>query len=87
MTAVRQMIPDSITPESFALEIAKHIQGLTIEKPLTAKEAADHLKLTHRTFLDRVRADFYPKDVIHRDKKSGCYYFFASELNAYIKSL
>jgi hypothetical protein len=87
MSVVRQMTPLETNPEQFAQEVARIIKSIYTEKPLTAKEAADHLNLKYRTFMDRVRDGKYPKEVVHKDRISGEYYFFPSELNQYLKSL
>lgn len=87
MTTVRQMTAFEMNPEAFAQEVAIRIKSIYTEKPLTAKEAAAHMNLTYRTFSNRVKKGKYPKEIVHKDRISGEYYFFPSELNQYIKSL
>jgi excisionase family DNA binding protein len=59
------------------LQLALKLQS---ERPLTVKDAAQFLSIHQDTLLDRVKAGL-PH---HRDGKT--FYFYPSELNAYIKS-
>lgn len=86
MTQVRQMNP-IVSPELLAQEIIKEVKAALIEKPMTKKEAAEHLNITYATLERRIRNSVYPDYLVHKDPVSGHLYFFASELNQYLKSL
>lgn len=58
-------------------------QKKPIEKPLTKQEAADYLRVHVTTFEARIRNRKLPLSLRHIN--GGTTYFFASELEAFIK--
>jgi len=58
-------------------------QKKPIEKPLTKQEAADYMRIHITTFDDRFRNNVLPTTLRHYN--GGTIYFFASELEAFIK--
>lgn len=64
--------------------IRKEVKGYMVEEPLTAKQAAAYLKITEWTMRDRIKKGSLPASLIHRS--GGTVYFFASELEQYLKN-
>lgn len=64
--------------------VENRLKGYVVEKPITAKEAADYLNITEKTLWERFRTKKMPSKLIHR--AGGSAHFFASELHQYIKS-
>jgi hypothetical protein len=58
-------------------------QKRTIEKPLTKQEAANYLRISLSTLDERFRSQALPTSLRHYN--GGTIYFFASELEAFIK--
>lgn len=54
-----------------------------VEKPLTRREAADFLKIKLSAFQNRINRGDIPAKLIH--KNGGTPYFFASELEQFLK--
>lgn len=54
-----------------------------IERPLTKDAAAEYLSISVRTFDQRIADGKIPTKLIHRN--GGTPYFFASELEAFLK--
>jgi hypothetical protein len=51
------------------------------EKPLTRKQAAQHMQITAEKFSKLIREGLIPKDYVHYIGGIGQPRFFASELN------
>jgi len=58
-------------------------QKKPFEKPLTREEAAAFLRITARTLDNRIKSNVLPTDLRHYN--GGTIYFFASELEAFLK--
>jgi hypothetical protein len=72
-TGIRQQVADGLN----------ELKGFVIEKPLTRKEAASHLRIAMTAFNNRLRSGAIPSKYVH--KNGGTLYFYASELNAMVK--
>lgn len=64
--------------------VKSEIRGYVVEEPLTVKQAAAYLKVTEGTLWKRIDRGAIPTSVVHRS--GGGVYFFASELEAYLKN-
>lgn len=63
--------------------VRDEMKGYVVETPFTAREAAAYLRITEKTLWERIRKGKMPADLVHRS--AGSVYFFASELEAYLK--
>lgn len=100
MTALREsdltprILPDSILHVMSDDQLDKLIQKAIqegfergqkkpFEKPLTKKEAADYMRVHIKVFNKRFKSGELPANLRHYN--GGTIYFFASELEAFIK--
>ena len=69
--------------ESLREIVRDELKSYIVEKPMTTREAAAYLRITEKTLWERIRKGKMPADLVHRS--AGSVYFFASELEAYLK--
>lgn len=71
------MKPITITPDNL------HALIRQVEQPILIEEAAEHCRVSARTFRRYISIGYVPSNIIHR--VGGGMLFYRSELNEWIK--
>jgi hypothetical protein len=86
MAETLHLIPQSDF-ERLLTSLRQEVRDLALvkkeEKPLTKKEAADHLRIGRTALDNRINNGSIPSKYVH--KNGGTVYFYASELNELLK--
>ena len=66
-----------------AQEIINTVKELLIEKPVSAKEAAEYMGICQASLYRQISRGQFPAQLVH--KSLGRHYFFLSEIREYLK--